>query len=133
MWHSPELADMMNDAFSKVTAILTNVPGPAQKVRLCGQVVDDIMFYAFANAGTFLGIISYDDRVSVGVVTGKDLEPDARRLAKHWAPAFRRLQAAVKKAEPSQMKPPVDRSDGFVLGALALLAGFLLWKKRVLR
>merc|ERR1712232_327741 len=40
-----KLVDMMRCLFGKVTICLSNVPGPTAEVTLCGQPLDDMMFY----------------------------------------------------------------------------------------
>lgn len=100
------LHKIVADSYGKVTVMLSNVPGPSDEVALCGQPIDDMMFYAFAPIGCYLGVISYNGIVSLGVVTARSGESDASRLAKHWSPAFRKLKLAVDAARASDLRPP---------------------------
>jgi len=114
------LVDGFLDGSGKVTAMLSNVPGPSEEVCLCKQPIDDIMFYTFSHF-TYFGIISYKDHVNVGVVIGKGVEPEPSRIAKHWAAAFQELKDAV--AVSKTVKPPADYSN--LLGAVVFLTASL--------
>lgn len=121
-----ELVDAILDSYGKVSCMLSNVPGPSQQVSFCKQPVDDIMFYAFAPLGVYFGILSYNGRVNVGIVANKELEPDASRIAKHWAPAFKELEEAVAKVD--KPKKPTDCSNAICFGGLACLGSLLAMK-----
>ena len=60
---------------------LSNVPGPQSTVWLCGEAVDDLMFYTFVPLGVYIGVISYAGKVSTGVCCVPSCEPDATRIA----------------------------------------------------
>jgi diacylglycerol O-acyltransferase len=68
---------------SKVTAIVTNVPGPQQRLILAGVPVDGIAFWVpqAAAVGVGVSLFSYDGTVRVGVAADAGLVPDAQRLA----------------------------------------------------
>jgi len=85
------------DTYGKCTAMLSNVPGPPTAAYFCGQKVEDLMFYAFAPLGVYIGVISYNGTVSAGICCMPDLEPDAGKIAKHWRPAFEELLEAALK------------------------------------
>ena len=69
-------------------AVVSNVPGPQEKVHLAGQGLDDLMFFLFSPLNVYLGIITYNGKVSVGVNFGAELKQDPAQLAKHWKSAF---------------------------------------------
>jgi hypothetical protein len=113
------------DSYGKVTVMLSNVPGPQQTEHMCGVACDDMSFYTFTPLGVYLGVLSYADKVSVGVVTGTAGEPNAKNLAKHWAPAFKELEDAVAAAAPKQLRPPADRFQLYTFASLGLAAALI--------
>lgn len=124
-----ELRDVVLDAYGKVTVVFSNVPGPSAEVSMCGQPIDDLMFYAMAPIGCYLGIISYNGKVGLGVTTSKALESDASRLAKQWKPSFEKLVAAVDAAPEAALKTPKTYGDCLVLAGMAVaLAGAIGFK-----
>jgi diacylglycerol O-acyltransferase len=68
---------------AKVTAIVTNVPGPRQTLTLAGVPVDGIAFWVpqAAAVGVGVSLFSYAGTVRIGVATDSGLVPDAQRLA----------------------------------------------------
>jgi len=91
------LRDLMLDVFAKCTVMISNVPGPPSAAYLCGQKLEDLMFYAFAPLGVYIGVLSYNGMVSTGICCIPSLEPDAGRIAKHWQPAFSELLEATRQ------------------------------------
>lgn len=65
---------------SKLTGVMTNVPGPRNEVYFAGEEIKDIMFWVphTIMLGMGISLISYNDRVCLGVVTDTNLvkEPD---------------------------------------------------------
>lgn len=96
-----EMWDKALDLYGSCTAMLSNVMGPSEEVSFCGQPLDDLQFYALSCIGIYFGIVSYNGKVSVGVVADKACEPDAGKLASEWMGAFDRLYAAAAtRAKP---------------------------------
>jgi len=92
------IADLLLDAFGKVTAMLSNVPGPLETVHFLGQPLDDLTFYAVAPLGLYFGIVQYKGNFKVGICCDAACEPEPMKLAECWGPAFERLrQAAVAR------------------------------------
>lgn len=119
-----QLLDLLLDTYGKVTVMLSNVPGPSSEVSLCGQPLDDMMFYAFAPIGCYLGILSYGNSVSLGIVCSSKTEPKPSRISSHWVPAFEQLVDAVDAAPPEAFKAPRYVSDSIALGVMVLGAAF---------
>ena len=67
---------------TKVTAVMTNVPGPAQPLYFAGKKISDIFFWVPQSGEVGLGvsILSYDGRVRLGVMTDSGLVPDPEAL-----------------------------------------------------
>jgi diacylglycerol O-acyltransferase / wax synthase len=71
------------DLFSaKGTAVMTNVPGPAQPVYLAGTPVRTSLVWAptSGHIGMSLSVFSYRQEVTVGLMTDATLVPDPERI-----------------------------------------------------
>ena len=68
---------------TKGTAVLTNVPGPRQKLYMAGKPMSSFMFWVpqAARLGVGLSILSYAGDVRVGVATDAGLVPDPEAIA----------------------------------------------------
>jgi hypothetical protein len=66
----------------KVTAVMTNVPGPKQPVYLAGVPLKRVMFWVPSpgQLGLGISIISYAGEVIVGVATDTGLVPDPEEI-----------------------------------------------------
>nr|WP_232290717.1 wax ester/triacylglycerol synthase family O-acyltransferase [Polaromonas naphthalenivorans] len=86
--------DMMLGIFSKkTTAVMTNVPGPREKLRFCGATLEQSMFWVPQSGDVGLGvsILSYGGGVQFGVITDSALCPEPQRIIDEVAPEFARL------------------------------------------
>jgi hypothetical protein len=100
---------LLLDVYGKATAMLSNVPGPASEAHFCGQPLRDLMFYAFAPLGVYIGVLSYNGRVSTGVCCVPECEPDASRLARFWKPSVDELlEAAARRTRRIHGEQPKD-------------------------
>ncbi len=63
---------------SKVTGVMTNVPGPKETLYLAGSRLTGLMFWVptASNLGLGISIISYAGEVIIGVMTDAGLVPD---------------------------------------------------------
>lgn len=107
---SMKKADIMNlvlDMYGKVSAMLSNVPGPQKTVFFGGQAIDDISFYALAPIGLYFGIVSYQGKISCGIAVSKECEPNATNLSSLWGQAFDKLHnATMDRAKAGPIKTP---------------------------
>jgi len=106
---SPEnVAKKGADFFSrKATAVLTNVPGPRQPLFLCGRKITNMMFWVprSGRLGLGLSIISYDGRVTLGIVVDSGLVPDPAQLARDYLREFEHLKArAPRRASTAEFR-----------------------------
>ncbi|MFN2372692.1 MAG: wax ester/triacylglycerol synthase family O-acyltransferase [Cyclonatronaceae bacterium] len=67
---------------SKVSAVVTNVPGPVKKLHLAGSCIDKMMFWVPKTGALGLGIslFSYAGEVMVGLSADRGLVPDPELL-----------------------------------------------------
>ena len=62
----------------KVSIVLTNVPGPPQKLYFAGKALDTIVFWVpqSGSIGVGISMFSYGGQVNVGLITDRGLAPD---------------------------------------------------------
>lgn len=86
---------------SKTTAVMTNVPGPPMPIYLAGQKIEELMFWVPQSGRVSLGIsiISYANKVSLGIATDVGLVPDPDRIMTGFYEEFEALLALVREAE----------------------------------
>jgi diacylglycerol O-acyltransferase / wax synthase len=86
--------DMMLNLFArKTTAVMTNVPGPREKLKFCGATLEQSMFWVPQSGDVGLGvsILSYGGGVQFGVITDSLLCPEPQRIIDEFVPEFARL------------------------------------------
>ncbi len=86
--------DAMLSLFSKkTTAVMTNVPGPREKVKLCGATLEQSLFWVPQSGTVGLGvsILSYGGGVQFGVITDATLCPDPHNIVTGFEPEFSKL------------------------------------------
>lgn len=81
----------------KTTAVMTNVPGPAKKLKLCGSTLEQSMFWVPQSGDIGLGvsILSYGGGVQFGVITDTTLCPDPQAIIDAFEPEFTRLSVVT--------------------------------------
>ncbi len=80
---SRQIEKIVVDIFaSKVSAVMTNVPGPRRLIYLAGQRLNSLMFWVprGGNIGLGLSIVSYAGNVYVGIATDAGLMPDPQAI-----------------------------------------------------
>jgi WS/DGAT/MGAT family acyltransferase len=67
---------------SKVSAVMTNVPGPRRPIYLAGQRLNSLMFWVprGGDIGLGLSILSYAGNVYIGIATDAGLMPDPQAI-----------------------------------------------------
>jgi diacylglycerol O-acyltransferase / wax synthase len=78
---------------SKTTAVMTNVPGPRDKLRFLGATLEQVMFWVPQSGDIGLGVsvLSYGGSVQFGVMTDTLLCPDPQDISDQFEPEFARL------------------------------------------
>ena len=94
----------------KGTAVMTNVPGPRQKLYLAGAALDDLIFWVPSPANLAMGvsIISYNGRVTLGVATDASLIPDPEAILKDFHDEFAFLR---RWGRPPEQIRALDKKD----------------------
>jgi diacylglycerol O-acyltransferase / wax synthase len=77
----------------KATAVMTNVPGPATPLKLCGSTLRQTMFWvpASGDIGMGVSILSYGGGVQFGLITDKKLCPKPQSIIDRFEPEFEKL------------------------------------------
>ena len=86
--------DMILGLFSKKsTAVMTNVPGPAEPLRFCGSTLRQTMFWvpASGDIGVGVSILSYGGGVQFGLITDDALCSDPQAIVDGFEPEFVKL------------------------------------------
>jgi diacylglycerol O-acyltransferase len=86
--------DAMLSLFGKkTTAVMTNVPGPREKLKFLGATLEQSMFWVPQSGDIGLGvsILSYGGGVQFGVITDTALCPDPQKIIDEFEPEFAKL------------------------------------------
>ena len=86
--------DAMLNLFSrKTTAVMTNVPGPREKLKFLGSTLEQSLFWVPQSGTVGLGvsILSYGGGVQFGVMTDATLCPDPQAIIDGFEPEFAKL------------------------------------------
>ena len=77
----------------KTTAVMTNVPGPREKLRFLGSTLEQSLFWVPQSGSVGLGvsILSYGGGVQFGVITDAGLCPDPQKIIDGFEPEFAKL------------------------------------------
>ncbi|MGC4367660.1 wax ester/triacylglycerol synthase family O-acyltransferase [Hydrogenophaga sp. R2] len=77
----------------KTTAVMTNVPGPAHKLKVCGSTLEQTMFWVpqTGTVGLGVSILSYGGGVQFGCIADSGLCPDPQQVVDRFTPEFERL------------------------------------------
>jgi WS/DGAT/MGAT family acyltransferase len=88
------LQDALLGMFAKkATAVMTNVPGPAKPLKLCGSTLRQSMFWvpASGDVGIGVSILSYAGGVQFGLITDRKLCPQPQKIIDRFEPEFEKL------------------------------------------
>lgn len=78
---------------NKTTAVMTNVPGPREKLKFLGSTLEQTLFWVpqSGNIGLGVSILSYGGGVQFGVITDAGLCPQPQKIIDEFLPEFARL------------------------------------------
>jgi diacylglycerol O-acyltransferase / wax synthase len=84
---------LLNLFGKKATAVMTNVPGPAVPLKICGRTLTQVMFWvpASGDIGVGVSILSYGGGVQFGLITDARMCPDPDEIVKRFRPEFEQL------------------------------------------
>ena len=89
----PAQAALLNLFAKKATAVMTNVPGPATPLKICGRTLKQVMFWVpqSGDIGMGVSILSYGGGVQFGLITDALMCPDPDEIVKRFQPEFEKL------------------------------------------
>jgi hypothetical protein len=72
---------------------MTNVPGPAVPLKICGRTLKQVMFWvpASGDIGMGVSILSYGGGVQFGLITDARMCPDPDEIVQRFRPEFDQL------------------------------------------
>ena len=84
---------MLNIFARKTTAVMTNVPGPAEPLNFCGGKVERVLFWVpqSGDVGMGVSILTYAGHVQFGLITDSILCPDPQAIIDCFKPEFEKL------------------------------------------
>jgi diacylglycerol O-acyltransferase len=111
------IQDIVANIFgTKGTAVMTNVVGPRVKLYLAGAPLDSLMFWVpqAARLGMGVSILSYADKVWLGVITDSGLVPDPGTVVDGFNSEFEallvRARQVKEQAGTAQMSRMLDEA-----------------------
>ena len=84
------------DYMSRHSMVLTNVPGPVERVRLAGIEVETVDF-ACANLINQVSVLSYAGEIRLTLVTDPEVVKDAHTIAEYFLKEIKSLKIAADK------------------------------------
>jgi diacylglycerol O-acyltransferase / wax synthase len=89
----PAQEAMLNLFSKKTTAVMTNVPGPKEKLKFCGSALEQSLFWVPQSGSVGLGvsILSYGGGVQFGIISDATLCPDPQKIIDEFEPEFAKL------------------------------------------
>jgi WS/DGAT/MGAT family acyltransferase len=86
---------------NKASGVLTNVPGPRQPLYFAGKKIDKFMFWVprSGQIGLGISILSYNNKVIVGIASDEGLMPDPEVLLEGFEDEFKHLLELVQSGK----------------------------------
>lgn len=100
-WLSPPLMRSAMDRLSRrATLLLSNVPGPSQRVKLCGHALESVVVFAppSLSVGVSFTVFGYAGELRLGVATDAAVPLAPGQLAADFEQALRRLCERPQRA-----------------------------------
>lgn len=107
-----EIENLVVNIFgAKATTVMTNVPGPRQKVYFAGAPIKDLMFWVpqSGRLGIGVSILSYNNRVMLGVATDQGLIPNPDQIVALFEEEIRSLHVLVEAGAPNETAPTAEK------------------------
>jgi diacylglycerol O-acyltransferase / wax synthase len=100
----------------KGTAVMTNVPGPANPLYLAGSKIAQNMFWVpqSGNVGMGVSILSYAGGVQFGLITDRKLCPDPENIIAGFATEFDKLLTSLMWLENGYMGADAGAFDAML-------------------
>ena len=108
---------------AKASAVMTNVPGPREKLYFAGAKIDQQMFWVpqSGNIGMGVSILSYGGGVQFGLITDRKLVPDPEAIINRFGDELEKLLLLTLMEPWDERRDPEDVEESF-LSMLAMAA-----------
>ena len=95
-------------------AIVSNVPGPRERVKIAGAQLADVFSVGPLTEGIGLNVTvwSYMDRMNFSLLSCPDLLPDVDVLASYFPAALAELRGEPEPGAAAEPVPDVQRTNG---------------------
>ena len=92
---------------AKTTVVLTNVPGPRERLYIAGKAIREIFFWVpqAGRVGMGISLMSYAGEVHVGIGTDAGLVPDPERVVECFHQEMEALRQAAAPPTASNAEP----------------------------
>ncbi len=89
---------------AKLTAVLTNVPGPPMPLYMAGSKISELMFWVPQSGRVALGlsILTYANQVFIGIATDAGLVPDPDQIIEGFYTDFNELLELAAQVEAEE-------------------------------
>lgn len=107
-----KVQDLVVSIFAtKATAVMTNVPGPKERLYLAGKPLQDIFFWVpqAGRVGIGISICSYAGRVRLGVGTDSGLVPDPENIVAGFHEELEAMRRLAGRTEGLTGEPALAR------------------------
>jgi diacylglycerol O-acyltransferase / wax synthase len=101
----------------KGTAVMTNVPGPANPLYLAGSKISQNMFWVpqSGHVGMGVSILSYAGGVQFGLITDRKLCPDPESIISNFSVEFDKLMTSLMWLENGFVGADADAFDAMLV------------------
>jgi len=102
---------MMAFFAAKISAVMTNVPGPSEQLYFVGVPLSGLMFWVPtpAQLGLGISIISYAGKVMVGFATDASLAPNPKEIVAGFEAEVAEMQSWLHAApEPEEVAQSIE-------------------------
>ena len=89
------IMSILAESANIATIMASNVPGPQAPIKFAGVTVRTQYYFLLSLTSLYIGILSYNGRVSMSVNIDASVGVDPRDLTKHWKPSFDAMYADV--------------------------------------
>jgi len=92
---------------NKATLVMSNVPGPRVRMKLCGVEMEEVLFWVpqSGNLGIGVSVFTYDNQIHFGVIADRNLMPEPQRVVDEFERQVQELVSALP-ATPAIPLPP---------------------------
>jgi diacylglycerol O-acyltransferase len=95
------ISPLVDHLCGRATVVVTNVKGPQEPLYLAGAPLEDLMFWIprFGGIGLGIGVLSYNGRVRVSVISDRDVVSDPQAVITAFQQEFDALLALALALE----------------------------------